>query len=122
MAKADNALQEYWDDEEKCADLFHAKLFGGERVILPEHLTEADSRKTAMVKRSKGKAQETALMYRDLVKVAKIYPEYGVELVILGLENQSLWYLPIECFIHLHLFQRGGKHGKHVVKKFLQFR
>ena len=89
MAKADNALQEYWDDEEKFADLFNAKLFGGKKVILPEHLMEADSRKTAVVKRSKGKAQETALMYRDLVKVAKIYPEYGVELVILGLENQE---------------------------------
>ena len=74
MAKADNALQEYWDDEEKFADLFNAKLFGGKKVILPEHLMEADSRKTAVVKRSKGKAQETALMYRDLVKVAKIYP------------------------------------------------
>lgn len=55
MAKADNALQEYWDDEEKFADLFNAKLFGGERVILPEHLTEADSRSTTTIANKNGK-------------------------------------------------------------------
>lgn len=44
MGKTDNALWEYWNDKEKFADLFNAKLFGGERVILPEYLTEADFR------------------------------------------------------------------------------
>ncbi|MBQ2801601.1 MAG: transposase, partial [Lachnospiraceae bacterium] len=87
MAKADNALQEYWDDEEKFADLFNAKLFGGEKVILPEHLTEADSRSTTTIINKTGKKSGTTSMYRDLIKVAKICQEYGVELVILGLEN-----------------------------------
>lgn len=89
MAKADNALQEYWDDEEKFADLFNAKLFGGEKVILPEHLTKADSRSTTTVVDKAGKKSATTSMYHDLVKVAKICQEYGVELVILGLENQE---------------------------------
>ena len=89
MAKADNALQEYWDDEEKFADLFNARLFGGERVILPEHLTETDSRSTTTIANKNGKKSGTTSMYRDLIKVAKICQEYGVELVILGLENQE---------------------------------
>ena len=89
MAKADNALQEYWDDEEKFADLFNAKLFGGEKVILPEYLTEADSRSTTTIINKTGKKSGTTSMYRDLIKVAKICQEYGVELVILGLENQE---------------------------------
>lgn len=88
MAKADNALQEYWNDEEKFADLFNAKLFEGEKVILPEKLLEADSRAT-IITRKNGKELNSAQAYRDLVKVAKIYQEYGVELVILGLENQE---------------------------------
>lgn len=89
MAKADNALQEYWDDEEKFADLFNAMLFGGEQVIVPEKLSEADSRKTAGIIGKSEKERIMAPMYRDLVKVAKLYQEYGVELVILGLENQE---------------------------------
>ena len=55
MGKADNALHEYWEDEEKFADLFNAILFGGKKVILPEQLTEADTRKNATVKKNIGK-------------------------------------------------------------------
>ena len=73
MGKADNALHEYWEDEEKFADLFNAILFGGKKVILPEQLTEADTRKNATVKKNIGKAREKAPLYSDLVKVAKIY-------------------------------------------------
>lgn len=89
MGKTDNALWEYWNDKEKFADLFNAKLFGGERVILPEYLTEADSRSTTTIASKTGKESAATSMYRDLVKVAKICQEYGVELVILGMENQE---------------------------------
>lgn len=89
MAKADNALQEYWDDEEKFADLFNATLFDGEKVILPEKLLELDSRGNMGASGERKKKSGSVSMYRDLVKVAKIYQEYGVELVILGLENQE---------------------------------
>lgn len=89
MAKADNALQEYWDDEEKFADLFNAKLFGGEKVILPEKLSELDSRGTMKTSGKNKKESLSTSIYRDLIKVAKIYQEYGVELVILGVENQE---------------------------------
>ena len=89
MGIADNALQEYWEDEEKFADLFNALLFGGKKIILPEQLTEADTRKNATVKKNTGNVQEKTPLYRDLVKVAKIYKGSGVELVILGLENQE---------------------------------
>lgn len=89
MAKADNALQEYWDDEEKFADLFNAKLFGGEKVILPEKLSELDSRGTMKISGKGKKESVSTSVYRDLVKVTKIYKEYGIELVILGLENQE---------------------------------
>ena len=89
MGRADNALQEYWEDEEKFADLFNAMLFGGKKVILPEQLTETDTRKNVTVKKNTGDVQEKIPLYRDLVKVAKIYKGSGVELVILGLENQE---------------------------------
>ena len=87
MAKVDKVLQEYWDDGEKFADLFNAKLFGGERKILPEKLSEVDSRGISTVIGKNEKVSSP--IYRDLVKVAKVYHEYGVELVILGLENQE---------------------------------
>ena len=89
MAKADNALQEYWENEERFADLFNAMLFGGKPVILPEELTEADSRRTTSIADKKSKKKKSESTYRDLIKVAKISWKYGVELVILGLENQE---------------------------------
>ena len=118
MAKADNALQEYWDDEEKFADLFNAILFGGKKIILPEHLTTKDSRGTAEVKRNNGKRQGATSMYRDLVKVAKIYQKYGVELVILGLENQEHVHYAMPMRVMGYDYSEYKKQHRKLAKKY----
>ena len=122
MAKADNVLQEYWDDEEKFADLFNAKLFGGERVILPEHLTEADSRSTTTIANKNGKKSGTTSMYRDLIKVAKICQEYGVELVILGLENQEHIHYAMPMRVMGYDYSEYKKQHRKLAKKYTKNR
>ena len=118
MGKADNALHEYWEDEEKFADLFNAILFGGKKVILPEQLTEADTRKNVTVKKNIGKAREKAPLYSDLVKVAKIYKESGVELVILGLENQEHIHYAMPMRVMGYDYSEYKKQHRKLAKKY----
>lgn len=122
MGKADNALQEYWEDEEKFADLFNAMLFGGEKVILPEQLTEADTRKNATVRKNAGKTKEKAPLYRDLVKVAKINKESGVELVILGLENQEHIHYAMPMRVMGYDYSEYKKQHRRLAKKYTKNR
>ena len=81
--KPDTILKSFWRDNERFADLFNAILFDGENVIDPEELKEADTDISAVLKFN-GHA-DTLQKILDVVKKSA----YGVDFVILGLENQQ---------------------------------
>lgn len=81
--KPDTILKNFWRDNERFADLFNAILFDGENVIEPEELKEADTDLSAVLKFN-GHA-DTLQKILDVVKKSA----YGVDFVILGLENQQ---------------------------------
>lgn len=81
--KTDTVLKNFWRDNEHFADLFNAALFDGEKVIQPDALEEADTDISSIIK-LKGHA-DTLQKILDVVKKSA----YGVDFVILGLENQQ---------------------------------
>lgn len=81
--KPDAILKNFWRDNARFADLFNAILFDGENVIDPEELKEADTDLSAVLKFN-GHA-DTLQKIMDVVKKSA----YGVDFVILGLENQQ---------------------------------
>ena len=81
--KTDTVLKNFWRDNARFADLFNAVLFDGDNVIKPEALEEADTDLSAILKI--GSHTETLQKILDVVKKSA----YGVDFVILGLENQQ---------------------------------
>ena len=81
--KPDTILKNFWKDNNRFADLFNAALFGGEQVLNPNDLSEADTDVSSMIKFN-GHA-ETIQKVLDVVKKTA----YGVDFVIWGLENQA---------------------------------
>ncbi|MDY3919981.1 MAG: hypothetical protein SOZ59_13450 [Candidatus Limivivens sp.] len=81
--KTDTVLKNFWRDNARFADLFNTVLFDGENVIKPEALEEADTDLSAILKI--GSHTETLQKILDVVKKSA----YGVDFVILGLENQQ---------------------------------
>lgn len=81
--KTDTVLKNFWRDNARFADLFNAVLFNGEQKIEADALEEADTDISGILKFS-GHA-ETLQKILDVVKKSA----YGVEFVILGLENQQ---------------------------------
>ena len=81
--KPDTILKNFWKDNNRFADLFNAALFGGEQVLNPNDLSEADTDVSSMIKFN-GHA-ETIQKVLDVVKKTA----YGVDFVIWGLENQT---------------------------------
>ena len=82
-AKPDTRMKEFWRNNERFADLFNAFFFNGEKVIDPEDLQEADTDVSGTLnKNTLGHDYQKAL---DVVKKTA----YGMDLVILGLENQQ---------------------------------
>lgn len=85
--KPDTVLKNYWSDNEQFADLFNAKLFGGRQVIRPEELEDADTEESSVLEhRNYSKSMQA---FRDNIKIRKRSTVYGVELVMLGTENQE---------------------------------
>lgn len=81
--KPDVRLKEFFRYNEYFADLFNECLFGGEEVIKPDDLQEADTDVAGTVsKNSLSQDYEKAL---DVVKKSA----YGIDFVVLGLENQN---------------------------------
>lgn len=81
--KTDTILKNFWRNNARFADLFNAVLFDGDNVIKPEALEEADTDLSAILKF--GSHTETLQKILDVVKKSA----YGVDFVILGLENQQ---------------------------------
>ena len=80
MGKNDVALSSYFSDPQIFADLFNAWMYGGKQVIAPESLTAEDPVQPR---------PEYARPYKHVRDVVKMYQKDGVQLVLLGIENQE---------------------------------
>lgn len=85
--KPDIILKNYWSNKEQFADLFNAVLFEGRDVIRAEELEDVDTEESTVLEH-KDYAQSISAA-RDCIKISKKSLTYGVELVMLGLENQE---------------------------------
>ena len=81
--KTDTIFKEFWRSNERFADLFNAALFGGQEVLTPDSLTEADTDVSGTVRM--GDYESTFARSRDVVKKFA----YGMEFMVCGLENQQ---------------------------------
>lgn len=88
LLKPDVIVKDYWSGNAEFADLFNAVLFHGEQVIRPDELTGSDT-DSSVVKEQSGGIPEAVRGARDGFKVHKRSTAHGVELVLLGLENQE---------------------------------
>ena len=85
MGKQNDVLLDYFDDNERFADLYNATLFGGRQVINPGRLEDASERYTQRSGDKKGNAAYRA-RFRDVKKRLRD----GGTLRILALEAQEL--------------------------------
>ena len=79
----DTILKNFWKDNKRFADLFNACFFDGKPKLNPDDLTEVDTDISSLLQ-FHGYA-ETVKRIVDVVKKSA----YGVDFVILGIENQS---------------------------------
>lgn len=79
----DTILKNFWKDNQRFADLFNACFFNGDSKLNPDDLTEVDTDISSLL-HFHGYA-ETVKRIVDVVKKSA----YGVDFVILGIENQS---------------------------------
>lgn len=85
--KPDTVLKNYWNNNEQFADLFNAVLFGGEQVISPDELEDADTEESSVLEHRE--YAESIKASRDSIKICKKSLTHGVEFVMLGLESQE---------------------------------
>lgn len=84
----DTIRKDYWRNNAQFADLFNAVLFNGNPVINPDSLEELDTEESTVVENND--YAESLKESRDILKVSKQLVDSGVELSILGVENQEL--------------------------------
>lgn len=85
--KPNTVLREYWDNNERFADLFNAQLFGGEQVIKPDELLPVDTAAVSVFEH--GEYAESIESARDKINIRRHSTALGVELELLGEENQE---------------------------------
>ncbi|MCD8009594.1 MAG: hypothetical protein LUF34_02105, partial [Lachnospiraceae bacterium] len=94
--KADVILKEFWQSNERFADLFNTVLFNGQTILHAESLLEADTDMSGLI-RLKGYEKPLART-RDVVKKTA----HGVDFVICGLENQQRahYAMPLRALLY----------------------
>ena len=85
--KPDTVLKNYWNDNGQFADFFNAVLFGGEQVISPDELEDADTEESSVLEHRE--YAESIKASRDSIKICKKSLTHDVELVMLGIESQE---------------------------------
>ena len=85
--KPDTVLKNYWNNNEQFADLFNAVLFEGRQRIKPNELEDVDTEESSVLEHRE--YAESIRASRDNIKVRKKSSVYGVELILLGMENQE---------------------------------
>ena len=87
ILKPDIILKNYWNDNEQFADLFNAVLFQGKQIIRPEELEDVDTEESTILEHKD--YAESIKASRDIIKIQKKSSVFGVQFVLLGLENQK---------------------------------
>lgn len=85
--KPDTVLKNYWNNNERFADLFNAVLFDGRQVIKADELEDLDTEESSVLEHRD--YAESIAASRDNIKVRKVSFAYGIELVLLGKEDQE---------------------------------
>lgn len=75
--KPDIVLKNYWSNNEQFADIFNAVLFGGNQVIRPEELEDADTEESTVLEHRD--YAESIKVSRDNIKISKKSAVYGVD-------------------------------------------
>lgn len=83
MAKKDVALEKYFQDNARFADLLNAVMFQGKQVIKPGDVREQDSAVKGLVKR--GRRRFLIQKYRDALRKIAL----GMSFVVVGIEHQD---------------------------------
>ena len=94
MGKQNDVLLDYFDDNERFADLCNGVLFGGRPIIDPKKLEDASERYT-----QRGKDGEGRNIYRSRYRDVKKRLKDGGTLRILAVEAQELvdYSMPLRC-------------------------
>lgn len=84
MGKKDAVLGQYFEDNDRFADLINAYVFGGKQVVAGEDVKEKDSRVLGIL----GRVWERFIVqkYRDAVRRIVL----GMDFVVIGLEHQDI--------------------------------
>ena len=85
--KPDTILKNYWNDNEHFADLFNAVLFDGKQVIKATELTNLNTESSSVLEHKN--YAESIVASRDSITARKKSTIYGIELVLLGREEQD---------------------------------
>ena len=111
----DTILKNFWKDNKRFADLFNACFFDGNPKLNPDDLTEVDTDVSSLLQ-FHGYA-ETVKRIVDVVKKSA----YGVDFVILGIENQSKihYAMPLRHMLGMHflILKNTMKLQKNIKKK-----
>ena len=109
----DTILKNFWKDNKRFADLFNACFFDGNPKLNPDDLSEVDTDVSSLLQ-FHGYA-ETVKRIVDVVKKSA----YGVDFVILGIENQSkihyampLRHMLVDAFSYLKEYNEIAKKHK----------
>ena len=87
ILKPDIILKNYWSDKEQFADLFNAVLFQGRQLIKADELEDVDTEESTVLEHKE--YAESIKASRDVIKIQKKSSVFGVQFVLLGLENQE---------------------------------
>ena len=101
MPKANDAIRDFFMDNENFADLFNGYLFQGEQVVKAEELSDVPSEyELSLEEKNKGKKKRILRVsqYRDVIKKSTA----GTEYVILGIENQEKihYNMPVRTMLY----------------------
>lgn len=83
MADKDIISIEYFEDNERFADLLNGYLFEGRKIVRPEDLQEAD-RSVSRIQKTPG-CRNVQAMVRDVVKLLQVH----MKIMLVVMENQS---------------------------------
>lgn len=94
--ETDMKLAEYFDDNERFADIFNGHMFGGSQIILPKLLENDEVRSKLKIKKQ-GNKNDYRYILRDIKKKYK-----GTTLIVLGIENQSdvHYAMPVRVLVY----------------------
>ena len=83
MQEKDICSIEYFEDEERFADIVNGHVFHGKRYVLPEDIQER--KRSSFLKWKRSGSREMRTLYRDIVRLVKM----KMKVVLIAMENQS---------------------------------